>query len=149
MMKSWADHCSSDEDTDDNFSVGDEEQQSDDDACEETSIEDDFSDKVRLQEQQQERTYDFPDRPPFTAFIGNLSYDIQEADQLQKALVDVVFRHLGERITPLGGHISYDRDNNRQHRGFGYVELNTLEEVRDGNRCNAATCGVLLPHSMF
>jgi hypothetical protein len=132
MIKSWAD-CSSDEDTDDNYSVESEEQ------VEEQTIDAAFSEKVQVDGQgpneggpeQQVRTYDFPDRAPFTAFVGNLSYDIQESSQLQQALADVVFERLGERINVLGGRISYDRDSkNRQHRGFGYVELETLEEVR-------------------
>ena len=143
MMKSWADHCSSDEDTDDNDSVLEEVQNDD-----EEPIEEDFSEKARFNDggtfdgnhrhrqqnhqhqHNQARTYDFPDRPPFTAFVGNLSYDIQDESQLQQALADVVLDRLGERVTVLGGRLSYDRDSNKsQHRGFGYVELETLEEV--------------------
>ena len=117
MMKSWAD-CSSDEDTDDNYSVEAEQEQQED----EQSLDASFSEKVQIDDpagepQQQVRTYDFPDRPPFTAFVGNLSYDIQESSQLQQALADVVFERLGERVNVLGGRISYDRNsNNRQHR---------------------------------
>ena len=124
-MKSWADHCSSDEDTDDNYSVEDEDDEQQE--AEEQTFDAAFSEKVQVDQQQQ---YNFPDRPPFTAFVGNLSFDIQEASQLQQALADVVLDRLGERVNILGGRISYDRDsNNRQHRGFGYVELETLEQV--------------------
>jgi len=139
-MKSWAD-CSSDEDTDDNYSVDSEDQNA------EQSTEDAFSAKVKIDDNEEGpdgegtgqpvRTYDFPDRPPFTAFVGNLSYDIQESSQLQKALADVVFDRLGERVNVLGGRISYDRDSkNRQHRGFGYVELETLEQLKTVMRLN-------------
>ena len=126
MMKSWADHCSSDEDTDDNYSV-----ESEDDVQEEQlPLEETFEEKVAIQEPEPvARTYDFPSRPPFTAFVGNLSYDIQEASQLQQALADVVFDRLGERVNVLGGRISYDRNGGKRHRGFGYVELETLDEV--------------------
>ena len=124
MMKSWADHCSSDEDTDDNYSVESEDVQE-----EQQSLEETFEEKVTIEEPVA-RTYDFPSRPPFTAFVGNLSYDIQEPSQLQQALADVVFDRLGERVNVLGGRISYDRNsNNKKHRGFGYVELETLDEV--------------------
>lgn len=134
MMKSWADHCSSDEDTDDNQSVNsvDEDEQ---------SLDAGFSEKVQMHDDPPEehvpeaeppvRTYDFPEHPPFTAFVGNLSYDIQEPSQLQQALADVIFDRLGQRINVIGGRISYDRESkNRQHRGFGYVELETLEELK-------------------
>jgi len=133
-MQRWADTCSSDEDTDD-YSIGSEE------GCDDQSLEADFSQKVQVdddheqgpnegEQEQKVRTYDFPDRPPYTAFVGNLSYDIHEASQLQQALADVVFDRLGERVNVLGGRISYDRDGkSNQHRGFGYVELETLEEV--------------------
>jgi len=136
MIKSWAD-CSSDEDTDDNYSVESEEQ------AKEQTLDAAFSEKVQVdgqgpneaggpeQQPPQVRTYDFPDRAPFTAFVGNLSYDIQESSQLQQALADVVFERLGQRINVLGGRISFDRNSeNRQHRGFGYVELETLEELK-------------------
>ena len=146
-MRSWADHCSSDEDTDDN----DEEQEQD----QEQTFDAAFSEKAQIddeegpnsgtgaganseggpgqqQQQQQTRTYDFPEHPPFTAFVGNLSFDIQETSKLQQGLADVVFDRLGERVNVLGGRISYDRDgNNKQHRGFGYVELETLDQVRN------------------
>ena len=129
MMKSWADHCSSDEDTDDNYSVESEEEQEQgiSNKDEGQPLDEAFSEKATIDEPVA-RTYDFPSRPPFTAFVGNLSYDIQEASQLQQALADVVFDRLGERINVLGGRISYERTSKR-HRGFGYVELETLEEV--------------------
>eukprot|EP00536_Pseudo-nitzschia_multiseries_P012046 jgi/Psemu1/100907/gw1.440.12.1 len=144
-MKSWADHCSSDEDTDDNLSVGEEEAlayNGDDDDDE--PIEEEFADKAvvdegfggdhqqqQLLQQPQARTYDFPDHPPFTAFVGNLSYDIQDTSQLQQAMADVVLERLGETVNVLGGRISYDRDRaNKQHRGFGYIELETLDQLK-------------------
>jgi RNA recognition motif-containing protein len=130
MMKSWADHCSSDEDTDDNHSV-ESEQSLGEAFTEKVQVEEELPTEVGEPEQQNVRTYDFPDRPPFTAFVGNLSYDIQESSQLQQALADVVFDRLGQRVNVLGGRISYERNSkdSKQHRGFGYVELETLEEV--------------------
>ncbi len=127
-MKSWADHCSSDEDTDDNYSV--ESAESEDKDIEEVpqSLDETFEEKAQIDTTPPERTYDFPTRPPFTAFVGNLSFHIQESSQLQQALADVVFERLGERVNVLGGRISFDR-NSQKHRGFGYVELETLEEV--------------------
>ena len=130
MMKSWADHCSSDEDED--YSVVDDESEE----KEETQLDDDNEVPNSCATPEEgvatgaANAYE-QHGPPFTAFIGNLSYDIEEPSQLQQALSDVVFSRLGERINTLGGRISYYRDGNtKQHRGFGYVELATLEEVR-------------------
>ncbi len=126
MMKSWADHCSSDEDTDDNYSVDSVESEVKEEA---QSLDETFEEKAQIaNEPPPARTYDFPSRPPFTAFVGNLSFQIQEPSQLQQALADVVFDRLGERVNVLGGRISFDR-NSQKHRGFGYVELETLDEV--------------------
>eukprot|EP00531_Pseudo-nitzschia_arenysensis_P012721 CAMPEP_0116130608 /NCGR_PEP_ID=MMETSP0329-20121206/8572_1 /TAXON_ID=697910 /ORGANISM="Pseudo-nitzschia arenysensis, Strain B593" /LENGTH=380 /DNA_ID=CAMNT_0003625001 /DNA_START=192 /DNA_END=1334 /DNA_ORIENTATION=- len=127
MMKSWADHCSSDEDTDDNYSVDSVESEVKEEA---QSLDEAFEEKAQINEPTpQARTYDFPSQPPFTAFVGNLSFHIKEPSQLQQALADVVFERLGERVNVLGGRISFDR-NSQKHRGFGYVELETLDELK-------------------
>lgn len=129
MKKSWAD-CSSDEEEDD-YSVDSLDQEETLDTAASNKLHIDNKNSPNHEMQQSSRTYDYPDNPPFTAFVGNLSYDIQEASYLRQALADVVQDRLGgERINTIGGKISYDRNNkNGQHRGFGYVELETLEEV--------------------
>jgi RNA recognition motif-containing protein len=146
MKTSWAD-CSSDEE---DYSSDDaaEEEEEDQEKLETTALEklqidnnnnnnnnnnNDNPSNNSGQQQSSIREYDYPDRAPFNAFVGNLSYDISEVSHLQRALADVVHDRLKEKINIIGAKICYDRntgDNRQQqHRGFGYVELETLEEV--------------------
>jgi hypothetical protein len=122
MMKSWADHCSSDEDSVDD--VGDqlENQQLEEQDEEHDSDEEDL--------EMPAKTYDFPRGPPFTAFVGNLAFTVKEPDQLQAAIADAVADRFGEKINTIGGKIATDRRDGDKHRGFGYVEVETLEHVR-------------------
>jgi hypothetical protein len=147
MKKSWAD-CSSDEEdysSDDAAEDEDEEQETlEATALEKLQINNDGENLLNNsgpgqgQQQSSIREYDYPDRAPFNAFVGNLSYDISEVSHLQQALADVVHDRLKENISIIGAKICYDRNSgdNRQHRGFGYVELETLEEVSE---CLCAT----------
>mmetsp|Transcript_50496 Transcript_50496/g.56340 ORF Transcript_50496/g.56340 Transcript_50496/m.56340 type:complete len:522 (+) Transcript_50496:136-1701(+) len=130
MKKSWAD-CSSDEEEDD-YSVDSPDQEEALDTAASNKLHIDNENSPNQEMQQSSRTYDYPDQPPFTAFVGNLSFDVQEASYLRQALADVVQDRLGgERINTIGGQICYDRNSkNKQHRGFGYVELETLEELK-------------------
>lgn len=123
-MKNWADHCSSDEESIDGI--------------------DDVAEQVQVQTLEEEaapapvvegeaapaapRTYEFPSSPPFTAFIGNLAYSVKEPEELKEAVIKCASEHLGKELVILGARISFDR--NGKHRGFGYLELDTLEEVR-------------------
>lgn len=77
------------------------------------------------------RTYDFPDRPPFTAFVGNLAYALKDPEDLKAEVAKSAADHLGEELKILGARISFGRDG--RHRGFGYVELETLDQVRSRN----------------
>jgi hypothetical protein len=130
MMKSWADHCSSDDESMDDYNKNEKEE------------EDNNDDNGAGGEQQQhspsppppsdfipiEKLYNLPDQPPFTAFIGNLAYSIKEGNDLKHAICDAVADRFGQNITMTDGRVSYAR--NGQHRGFGYVEVSTLDEVR-------------------
>ncbi len=134
-MKNWADHCSSDEE-----SIGDV-----DDVAEQVQaqkLEDEAAapeHEEAVDEQPVEdappagpRTYDFPDKPPFTAFIGNLAYSLKEPEDLKEAVAKCAADTLGQEIKILGARISFDRAG--KHRGFGYLELATLDEV---GRCDS------------
>jgi hypothetical protein len=152
MMKSWADHCSSDEE-----SLGDAEEEHEKQtlnkatparrvvevqyqpppAADDQHLDDEDADDEAEEYRErgvappaapQERVYDFPDKPPFTAFVGNLAFSITEGDDLKHAIVDLVQERLGAQISVIGGRIGVDRRDGR-HRGFGYVEVETLEEV--------------------
>jgi translation initiation factor 4B len=120
MMKSWAD-CSSDEESVDEIAGQPDDQ----------NFNDPETESAEPQEEAPpvERIYDFPDKPPFTAFVGNLAFSVVEADDLKAAVSGMALERLGQEINVIGGKVAYERRDGK-HRGFGYVEVETLEEVR-------------------
>ena len=148
MMKSWADHCSSDEDESVDDNVGEQDPSLEEQPHMGNDDHDDGKDQQETflpprphpdhgpddgDENQNPphattKTYDFPDKPPFTAFVGNLAFSVKEPDQLKDAIMEVVHERLGQTIHVLGGRIATDRRDGK-HRGFGYVEVETLDEV--------------------
>jgi hypothetical protein len=156
MIRSWADHCSSDEedshhhhDEDDQVGLEDEDKM----------LAGDTAGKLQVDQQEEpvtpdevvpsstpasERVYDFPSQPPFTAFVGNLSYHIKEVPQLVEAVTNMVHDRLGgeSNIHVLGGRIAFDRTDQSKHRGFGYVEVETLDQVSHVLACaECSNCG--------
>lgn len=134
-MKSWADHCSSDEE-----SLDDGPEQLETQKLTETEpvapssppppTTVDVVDAPVVAEDAPPaapRTYKFPDKPPFTAFVGNLAYSLKDPEQLKAAVKQCALENLQTDINILGARISFGRDGS--HRGFGYVELETLDEV--------------------
>ena len=138
-MKNWADHCSSDEE-----SLSEEVAA----ALESTNIEGEAHQEEPVAEEPEpepsdhgepetheppapvEKTYNYPTQPPFTAFVGNLAYSIDDGDKLKEALSGVITNRLGpDKVNVLNGRIATDRANGR-HRGFGYVEVDTVDQVR-------------------
>lgn len=63
-----------------------------------------------------------PDRPPYTAHIGSLSYDATEAD------ISDFFASAGASVK--GVRLMRDRETERP-RGFGYVEFNDLQSLKN------------------
>jgi hypothetical protein len=121
MMKSWADHCSSDEESVDDVG-GEQVEEQDEHHDEHHDDEEDL--------EMPAKAYDLPTGPPFTAFVGNLAFTVKEPDQLQAAIADAVKDRFGEQINMIGGRIATDRRDGDKHRGFGYVEVESLEQVR-------------------
>lgn len=133
-MKSWADHCSSDEE-----SLDDVPEQMEAQKLEDVEPADATTDGPPPTEDKVDgpaaedappaapRTYDFPDKPPFTAFIGNLAYSLKDPQELIAAVKQCALEVLGQEINFLGARISFGRDGS--HRGFGYLEVETLDEV--------------------
>lgn len=137
-MKSWADHCSSDEESLDDLPEQMEAQKLADiepavepttDAPPPTTTEDEV-DGTAAEEAPPAapRTYDFPDGPPYTAFIGNLAYSLKDPEELMAAVKQCALEVLGQDINLLGARISFGRDGS--HRGFGYLELESLEQLK-------------------
>jgi len=138
-MKSWADHCSSDEESLDDLPEQMESQKLADVEPEDpttdgpppttTTTEDEVDGPVAEDAPPAApRTYDFPDKPPFTAFIGNLAYSLKEPEELIAAVKQCALEVLGQEINLLGARISFGRDGS--HRGFGYLEVETLDELK-------------------
>jgi len=71
-----------------------------------------------------------PGRAPFTAHIGNLSFGVKEgpelADEVEKLVRD---RYLGdESVTVTEARVGVDRETGKR-KGFGYVEFDSLKEL--------------------
>lgn len=136
-MKSWADHCSSDEESLDDLPEQMESQKLAEvepvdpttDGPPPATTEDEVDGPVAEDAPPAApRTYDFPDKPPFTAFIGNLAYSLKDPDDLIAAVKQCALEVLGQDINFLGARISFGRDG--AHRGFGYLEVETLDQLK-------------------
>ena len=127
MKKSWADHCSSDEESLDNFDFDDLDDSTDQlglvDAPHEEDLISPPEEPLPL-----EMVYNLPDRPPYTAFVGNLNFSLKEPEQLKVAIIDAVSKQQGKQLDVVEARIATDRRDGK-HRGFGYVEVATLEDV--------------------
>mmetsp|Transcript_55411 Transcript_55411/g.134565 ORF Transcript_55411/g.134565 Transcript_55411/m.134565 type:complete len:167 (-) Transcript_55411:444-944(-) len=138
MVKNWADHCSSDEE-----SIGDDappHEQFDeqlqisphDHEHHDSNPEMTMNEGAGTGTPKPPKTYDYPSQPPFTAFVGNLSYNIKTNEDLVAAMDDECRRRLSssqqQEVKFLGGRIAFSRDGGN-HRGFGYLEVETLDQV--------------------
>ena len=149
-MKNWADHCSSDEESVEGIDDVVEKVEAQTLGDEETAAEtEEVVDESRETHGRRTgpRTYDFPDRPPFTAFIGNLAYSLKDPEDLKAAVAKCAVETLGQELNIVGARIALDRDG--KHRGFGYIELETLDEVGKRNRWYLGALFVAMPPSHF
>jgi hypothetical protein len=129
-MKNWADHCSSDEESVEGIDEVVEKVEAQTLGDEVTAPEtEEVVDESREKHDRRAgpRTYDFPDKAPFTAFIGNLAYSLKDPEDLKAAVAKCAAETLGQELNIVGARIAFDRDG--KHRGFGYLELETLDEV--------------------
>lgn len=74
------------------------------------------------------KEYDWPTDPPFTAYVGNLPYSIKDSNELSRGIEDLVNNRFQTRVTIVQSRLAMDRQENRP-RGFGYVEVETVDEV--------------------
>eukprot|EP00555_Chaetoceros_dichaeta_P007171 CAMPEP_0198263880 /NCGR_PEP_ID=MMETSP1447-20131203/13852_1 /TAXON_ID=420782 /ORGANISM="Chaetoceros dichaeta, Strain CCMP1751" /LENGTH=440 /DNA_ID=CAMNT_0043952637 /DNA_START=17 /DNA_END=1339 /DNA_ORIENTATION=+ len=145
-MKSWADHSSSDEDSDAeaDLSVADLSMlnsKSNDDGI---SFDNSTIGVVSPSKSYDDEDFppvpppvDFgyvppnaPNEAPYTAHIGNLSFGVKEgpdlAEEIEKLVTD---RYKGEEsVSVTEARVGVDRDTGKR-RGYGYVEFGTLEEL--------------------
>lgn len=149
-MQSWADHCSSDDDSDDGHPArlqttveDDEDDLSYDehgaasgDALDDDLEEDEeyppaprpldlasFSDPRNLPE-------GAPTQAPYTAHIGNLAFNITEAGELAFKIEEMVKdRYQNKHVVKVTeARLGIDRETGKR-KGFGYVEFETVEEL--------------------
>eukprot|EP00522_Entomoneis_paludosa_P001207 CAMPEP_0172468220 /NCGR_PEP_ID=MMETSP1065-20121228/60863_1 /TAXON_ID=265537 /ORGANISM="Amphiprora paludosa, Strain CCMP125" /LENGTH=416 /DNA_ID=CAMNT_0013225573 /DNA_START=96 /DNA_END=1346 /DNA_ORIENTATION=+ len=160
MVKNWADHCSSDEEDllDDEelnqldavaeqvlkkeFKAPTDEAQAAADQVQ-AAAEDEDAEHAAPPPQEEaaapppkQRTYEFPTDPPFTAYVGNLAYSIVDPQELAHLLTELAKNVLDLDIVITDTRImmerNYDRDPDAKprHRGFGYVQMETLEMLQ-------------------
>jgi len=153
-MKSWADHCSSDEE-----SEGDHRRKSepvnDDDNAERNIVTAKETTRDEAQEDLKGNNNDddaippplpladFPTNypqfqeviqdlqgPPYSAHVGNLSFRIQTNEQLSRTLEGLVdYRYQGqEKVHVSSARIALDRET-KKSRGFANVYFDTVDEV--------------------
>ena len=118
-MKSWADECSSDEGGEirrppTSAPAVDEKSDSDDDY--------DLSPSPPKPV--------LPTVPPFTAFVRNLSFEIQDAQHLAYELEEACIRNLGRKVVAVDGRLITDRETGKK-KGYGYIEFETAEDVSE------------------
>jgi len=160
-MKNWADHCSSDDeenaDERQEFVREHDDHELHQDAAAELHAEgrgggddyhrhdgdDDDHDDDHQHERRQRTFEDFPTEPPFTAFVGNISYSITDPNELGEQLTKVARDRLGLEIKVVHTRLMMERkqqqhgnfrDNSSNdkpaHRGFGYVQVETLDQLK-------------------
>lgn len=70
-----------------------------------------------------------PEHPPYTAFVGNLAFSVRDPQELASAISDLVRERFGEEIVITDQRVALDRQAGDRPKGFGYVELETLDHV--------------------
>ena len=130
-MKSWADHCSSDEE-DDVPRVSTLQLSSKDESDSNESDDDEGYHEDGNQGQQLEPTPHFkiPKDPPYTAFIGNLSFEVKDAKHLAYELEQMCISIMGKTVTAIDGRLVRDKATGNS-KGFGYVVFSTADEVSE------------------
>lgn len=135
-IKSWADHCSSDEESDDSDRIapppsGLPGSTSYHDLAPDSDEEDDYIIPPRQ--------FDIPTEPPFTAFLGNLHNELRTNNDLGRELDILLNRRRLEAINATNGQVlgivritsarlMIDKTTNTS-RGYGYCEFDSPEEV--------------------
>ena len=132
MVKNWADHCDSDDEEEE---VIQQQEVSNDvvAAVEEEVPAPTTSDRPPAASRI--RNYEYPTAPPFQAFVGNLSFSIEKDEDLIAGISHLVSSLLEASITILNVRIMKQRSDapspsNNPHRGFAYVEVASLEDLK-------------------
>lgn len=126
MSMNWAD---SSDDEDENYfapennpPVPNDEPSQDDDYDDHEGDEPPASGRAR-------KDFILPEYPPYTAFIGNLAFSVKDPQELADKISQLVKTRFGEDIVITAQRVAIDWKDNNKHKGFGYVEVETLEHV--------------------
>mmetsp|Transcript_32719 Transcript_32719/g.48449 ORF Transcript_32719/g.48449 Transcript_32719/m.48449 type:complete len:377 (-) Transcript_32719:2471-3601(-) len=139
-MKSWADYNSSDDENEDDFlapennppipeaplsPVGDGAKAGpltgDGDVGE--------SSNKKGSQQRPKKEFVLPERPPFTAFVGNLAFSVKNPDELGQRIAELTMERFGKEINVTASRVAIDRRDGK-HKGFGYVEVESLDHLK-------------------
>ncbi len=77
-----------------------------------------------------QKEFMLPTQPPYTAYVGNLSYDIRGSNDLRREVEALLSQRqctLARRLTD--ARLMMEKGSNAS-RGYGYVEFETDGEVR-------------------
>ena len=124
MVKNWADHCSSDEE---DLDVADEPQPVVDPQVLQKEI------AAENKAFEEKKVFQYPTEPPYTAYVGNLSYNIMDPQELTDKLTALVQEILDMEFNITDARIIMDRRNpgpKPRHRGFAYIQVETLEMLK-------------------
>jgi hypothetical protein len=117
MLTGWADHCSSDEED-----ILEDEREARVEEKQET---------VSHDETKSNKRYEYPSKPPYTAYIGNVAHDIDTPERLAGEISGLARQFLDLELNVVDSRIAFDRHGDKpRHRGFGYVQLATVEQLQ-------------------
>jgi len=88
-----------------------------------------YRDREPREPREQKEPVPFPTQAPYTAFVGNLPYDITK---------DELFDFFSQSCAVLNVRLLMNRETNRQ-KGFGYVEFQDLESLKQAVQLNGET----------
>lgn len=133
-IKSWADHCSSDEESDDDRIAPPPSGLPGSSSYGQLHALDESEDEEELPPPAPVRKSfaisALPDRPPYTAFLGSLPNALKNTNDLGRE-VEGLLRNRGPEVAGLrvsDVRLMIERDTGKS-RGYGYVEFDTPEEV--------------------
>lgn len=122
MQQSWADVGSDSDDDDDQAPVNQAPPPKVETEAEPEYYDEEPEPELALKE------YNWPTEPPFTAYVGNLSYEIKTSEQMSQGLQDILHDRLQASVNIVTARLAIDHQENRS-LGYGYVELETVEDV--------------------
>lgn len=130
MVKNWADQSSDDEE---DAKERAQLLEKDLDALQQQSSrpEDEADAAAPPPRSSEPRVFEFPTEPPFTAYIGNVAYNVVEPAELAENITLIAKDVLNVDIHVVEARIMINkRVQPPQHRGFGYLTVESLDQLK-------------------